>query len=216
MQAFIQRWADGKDIYSLLKASHWGIKFKTLHYQPSAQNNSWTRIAKVPIFSDIYSHSATFNFQLIQAIKNHVLHSSEHHAPPVCQVDCFTVINVTQLFQERKIDLSDWNRRGQVGDSVTYAPSFTRANERLPDRQPCAWHLLLLLPVAAQASPAHLYFSNLFLLRCLCAHPSYWMSFQRAIQEPAPHPWRSRRFPSMRCNEMIYILLSILLHIPRC
>ena len=102
MQAVTQRWADGKDIYSFLKASHWGIKFKTLHYQPSAQNNSWRRTAKVPIFSDIYSYSATFNFQLIQAVKNHILHSSEYHAPPECQVDCFTAINVTQLFQERK------------------------------------------------------------------------------------------------------------------
>lgn len=102
MQAFTQRWADGKDIYGLLKASHWGIKFKTLHYRPSAQNNSWRHIAKVPIFSGIYSHSATFNFQLIQAIKNHVLHSSEHHAPPWCQVDGFAAINVTRLSRERK------------------------------------------------------------------------------------------------------------------
>lgn len=100
MQAFTQRWADGKDIYSLLKASHWDIKFKMLHYQPSAQNNSWRCIVKVPIFSDIYSHSATFNLQLIQAIRNHVLHSGEH--PPECQVDCFMVIRVTQLFQESK------------------------------------------------------------------------------------------------------------------
>lgn len=208
MQAFTQRWADGKDIYSLLKASHWDIKFKMLHYQPSAQNNSWRCIVKVPIFSDIYSHSATFNLQLIQAIRNQVLHSGEQLGPPpppsarwivlwwLTLHNCFRRVNEDWLIWLKQKGASGW----QCG--IRSLPALCELIRDCHTGNP-VHDILLLLPVTAQASPAHPYISNLSLLHCLCVHPSYWMSFRRAIQEPVPHQGGSRHFPSMRCNEMI-------------